>query len=103
MPNFVIPNPLESINETLIFFQNINEIKNLTLSSSLDIHEYIEIRFKVINSDLDKEKKFIIGCLKYVFFNKFTYIFSSLSQNHEFIGFFLNEKSEYILVFHKVI
>ena len=27
---------------------------------------------------------------------------SSLSENHEFIGFFLNEKLEYILVFHKV-
>ena len=65
LPNFVVPNPLDHINEALIFFQNIADIKNLAISNSLLNHEYTEIRFKVINSDLEKEKKFIIGCLKY--------------------------------------
>ena len=65
LPNFVVPNPLDHINEALIFFQNIADIKNLAISNNLLNHEYTEIRFKVINSDLEKEKKFIIGCLKY--------------------------------------
>lgn len=28
--------------------------------------------------------------------------YSSISENHEFIGYFINEKMEYVLVFHKV-
>jgi hypothetical protein len=57
--------------EILIFFQSFGDIKNLTIVKGMEIHEYIEIRFKVITMDLEKEKKFIIGCLKFSIFLNF--------------------------------
>lgn len=63
-PNFVIPNPLNHSLDTFIFYQNVNDIKNVSFYKGLEIHEYTEIRLKM-NDDIDKEKKFIIGCLKY--------------------------------------
>lgn len=62
--NFVLPNPLSHLSETFIFFQNINDVKNLNLPKKTEIHEYNEIRLKIQSDDLDKEKKFTINCLK---------------------------------------
>lgn len=59
----MIPNPLDQNSEALVFYQNINDIRNLKLNNEVEA-EYNEIRFKVMNFDLEKEKKFIIGCLK---------------------------------------
>ena len=56
LPNFLVPNPLDHINEALIFFQNIADIKNLAISNNLLNHEYTEIRFKVFLTFFDYSK-----------------------------------------------
>lgn len=68
LPNIVLPNPLEHFNQALITYQPIKDINNLKLNKNFDKHEYNEIRLKLSSKDLEKDKKLIIGCLKFLYF-----------------------------------
>lgn len=61
--NMILPNPLNYMENTLVLYQSLTEIKNLRPNSNFD-HDYIEIRLKLIQKDLEKDKFQILTCLK---------------------------------------
>jgi hypothetical protein len=64
----VVPHPFDPYEKTLVCYQPPTEIKNIQIKYESK-PEYIEVRLglPINDGDLEKNKKGLVGCLKYLF------------------------------------